>query len=128
ELRRGTTRNVLAKDSVGVVEEGKDDIERLEIAPEFVVQRAAAREKTRQGPRLDRVEGVANAPMQCQPRYVRVAQDFQAGLGELLPKRCHHWQGQNEIAKGTATNDENPSHLSGRRSDARATRSRLLLP
>ena len=100
-------RDVLMKNPVGIVKIRNDDRKTIEVFSQVGIERAVSCEKPSQSSRLNRTNLVDQTADESQLSDVRIRENFQARLRELLPQCAEHRQSQYEVANRTAANDEN---------------------
>ena len=107
ELPHRTTAYVGLKNLIGIVKIGDNQIELGKIIRELFRQLAIARKKSSQCPRFDGLNTIHQPSGQRQLHDVRIAQNLQMRLGELAAQSRDGWQRQDEIADGSAANNQN---------------------
>ena len=106
ELRFRPGGHVRLEESIGIVEVGNNHGEAGEVLAPFLGEGATAREEARERTRLDGAHGVGESPGDGELGDVRVAEDFEVRLRELPPECRQHRQREDEVADGTAADDE----------------------
>src|ERR1035437_4029391 len=101
EYRPRTTRHVVLKNFVRVVKVGNDDVEPGKVTRQIPGQFATTRKKARQRAGFDGLHAIYQPADLRELRDVRVAENFQMRLRELLAPRSDGRQGENEITNRT---------------------------
>jgi hypothetical protein len=107
ELGGGAAGDVGFENIIGVVEIGEDDIEFGEIVREVLGEDSAPGEKTGEGARFDGLHAVDEAGGLGELDDVRVAEDFQVGVGKLTAQGGDRGQREDKISNRAAANHEN---------------------
>lgn len=106
ELGLGATADVGFENVVGVVKVGDDDVEFGEIVRQIFGEDAAAGEEAGEGAGFDGLDAVDEAAGLGELDNMGIAQDFEVGLGKLLPQGGDGGQREDEISNGAAANDQ----------------------
>ena len=106
ELRLRAAREVRPKDFVRVEKIGNYDCEIREVFAEFRIKSTAAREETRQRACFDGMDVVHQRASERQLRDVGIAQNFEAGLGEIFAQGRKDRKCEDEIPDGPAADDK----------------------
>ena len=108
ELSDQTAADVGFENLVRVVKIRNDQVELGEVIHQIRLKRAAAGEKARQPARLNRLHAVRQTARHRELGDVRITEHLQVRLGKLAAQGGNGRQRENEIADGSAANDQNP--------------------